>query len=139
MGPWLTLWVRHEPAADTPGPVVVGLIAVAPGAPLFIGLTALDGLHPAHVVLIVVATTSSWAYGRGIPGAIWALRVAVPIAGAAAIAYTQGPGQAVLTVAVVAVTITSWLPHALRATAVITPPLPEPVKRPKRSSDDETN
>lgn len=139
VGPWLTLWVRHQPAADAPGPVVVALIAVAPVSPLFIGLTALDGLHLAHVVLIVVATASSWAYGRGIPGAIWALRVAIPVAGTVAIASTVGPGQAVLAVAVTTVTITSWLPHARRATAVITPPLPEPVKRSPRSTDDETD
>jgi hypothetical protein len=138
-GPWLTLWVRHEPAADAPGPAVIALIAVAPVAPLFVGLTALDGLHLAHVALIVVATASSWAYGRGLPGALWALRVLVPITGAVAIAYTAWPGQAVLAVAVAGVTITSWLPYARRATAVITPPLPEPAKRTRRSMGDETN
>jgi len=140
LGPWLTLWVRHEPAADTPGPIVVALIAVAPVSTLFIGLTALGGLHLAHVVLIVVATASSWAYGRGLPGAIWALRVAVPITGTAAIIQTTGPGpgQVVLSIAVVAVTLASWLPHARRATAVITPPLPEPVTRSPRSADDAT-
>jgi hypothetical protein len=139
LGPWLTLWVRHEPAADAPGPVVVGLIAVAPTAPLFIGLTALDGLHPAHIVLIAVASASSWAYGRGVPGGIWALRVAVPITGVVATVVTSGAGQIPLGIAVVAVTIASWLPHARRATAVITPPLPEPVKRSPRSPDDATD
>lgn len=138
LGPWLTLWVRHEPAADAPGSIVVALMAVAPVSTLFIGLTALGGLHVAHVVLIVVAAASSWGYGRGLPGAIWALRVAVPSAGAAAIVQTTGPGQVVLGIAVVAVTIASWLPHARRATAVITPPLPEPVTRPQRSADDAT-
>jgi len=139
LGPWLTLWVRHEPAADAPGPVVMGLVAVAPASTLFVGLTALNELSPAHIVLIVVATVSSWAYGRGIPGGLWALRVAVPIAGVVAVAYTSGPGQVVLGVAVSAVTIASWLPHARRATAVITPPLPEPVTRSPRSTDDATN
>jgi hypothetical protein len=139
LGPWLTLWVRHEPAADAPGPVVIALIAVAPASPLCVGITALGGLHLAHVVLIVVAMASSWAYSRGIPGGIWALRVAVPIAGAIAIALTLGAGQIVLSIAVGAVTIASWLPHARRATAVITPPLPEPVKRSPRSTDDATD
>jgi hypothetical protein len=139
LGPWLTLWVRHESAADAPGPVVIALIAVAPVSPLLVGLTALGGLRVIHLVLIVVATASSWAYGRGLPGAIWALRVAVPITGAAATAYTTGPGQVVLGIAVAAVTIVSWLPHARRVTAVITPPLPEPVKRLPRSTDDAAN
>ena len=139
LGPWLTLWVRHERAVDAPGPVVVALIAVAPVSPLFVGLTALRGLRLAHIVFILVAVIASWAYGRGLPGGIWALRVAVPVAGVAAIAATLGLGQAVLGIAVVAVTIGSWLPHAKRATAVITPPLPEPVKRPLRSTDDATD
>lgn len=139
LGPWLTLWVRHEPAADAPGPVVVLLIAVAPTATLFIGVTALGGLHLAHVALIVVTVTSSWAYGRGIPGGIWGLRLGVPVVGVLATAFTLGAGQAMLGIAVVAVTITSWLPHARRATAVITPPLPAPVKRASRKSDDATN
>ncbi|MEN8239002.1 MAG: hypothetical protein ABFR53_07370 [Actinomycetota bacterium] len=139
LGPWLTLWVRHQPAADAPGPVVVVLIAVAAASPLFVGLTALGGLHLAHVVLIVVATASSWAYGHGIPGGIWALRVGVPIAGAIATTVTLGAGQILLGISVVAVTIASWLPHARRATAVITPPLPEPVERSPRSTDDATD
>jgi len=139
LGPWLTLWVRHERLADAPGPVVVGLIAVAPAAPLFVGMAALGGLDPTHIVLIVVASVSSWAYGRGMPGGVWALRIAVPIAGAVATAVTSGAGQVFLGIAVVAVTIASWLPHARRATAVITPPLPHPGKRPPRSTDDATD
>jgi hypothetical protein len=139
LGPWLTLWVRHEPAADAPGPVVVALIAVAPVSPLFVGISALDSLQPAHVVLIIVAVASSWAYGRGILGGIWALRVATPIVGAVAVAVTAGAGQVLLGIAVASVTIAAWLPHARRATAVITPPLPEPVRRTKRSADDATD
>jgi len=135
LGPWLTLWVRHEPSADAPGPVVIALIVVAPVAPLFVGLSALGDLRLAHIVLIVVATASSWAYGRGIPGGIWSLRLGVPVAGAAATAVTIGAGQVMLGVAVIAVTIASWLPHARHATAVITPPLPEPAKRPPRDTD----
>jgi hypothetical protein len=135
LGPWLTLWVRHEPSADAPGPVVVALIAVAPAAPLFVGLSALGGLFVVHIVLIVVATASSWAYGRGIPGGIWSLRLGIPVTGAAATAATLGAGQVMLGVAVTAVTIASWLPYARHATAVITPPLPEPAKRPPRDTN----
>ena len=139
LGPWLTLWIRHERVADAPGPVVVTLMAVAPASPLVVGVAALGGLDPTHIVLIVVASTSSWAYGRGIAGSIWALRIAVPAAGAVATAFTVGAGQLLLGTAVVGVTIASWLPHARRATAVITPPLPEPVKRFPRNTDDATD
>lgn len=139
LGPWLTLWVRHEPAEDAPGPVVVSLIAVGPAAPLLVGVTALGGLHLSHVVLIVAATASSWAYGRGIPGGVWAMRIGVPIAGAVATAFTAGVGQVVLGIAVAAVTIAAWLPQARRATAVITPPLPEPMRRNPRSTNDATD
>jgi hypothetical protein len=135
LGPWLTLWVRHEPSADAPGPVVIALIAVAPATPLFVGLSALGGLHLAHIVLIVVATVSSWAYGRGIAGGIWMLRLGVPVAGVAATAATVGAGQVMLGIGVIAVTIASWLPHARHATAVITPPLPKPAKRPPTDTD----
>ena len=135
MGPWLRLWVRHEPVADAPGPVVVALIALAPASPLFVGITALGGLHGAHVILIVVVMLTSWAYGRGLPGGLWGLRLALPVAGIIATFVTVGPGQYALGIAVVAVTVASWLPHARRATAVITPPLPEPVRRAPESSD----
>ena len=139
IGPWLTLWVRHDPAADAPGPVVVTLIAVAPATPLYVGIAALGGLRPMHIVLIVVSTASSWAYGRGVPGGTWALRIALPTAGAAATVVTVGAGQVMLGIAVVGVTIIAWLPHARRATAVITPPLPTPVKRSPRNTDDATD
>jgi hypothetical protein len=139
LGPWLTLWVRHEPAADAPGPVVVALISVAPASTLLVGIAALGGLRPAHIALIVVATAASWAYGRGLPGGLWALRIGVPIAGVFATVVTVGTGQVLLGIAVGAVTIASWLPHARRATAVITPPLPEPVERSPRSTDDASN
>ena len=139
MGPWLRLWVRHEPLADGPGPVVVALIAVAPVSPLFVGLAALGGLHIVHVILIVVMMMASWAYGRGVPGGLWGLRLAVPVAGIYAAFVTVGPGRYALGIAVVAVTIAAWLPYARRATAVITPPLPEPVRRTPESSNDATD
>ncbi len=136
LGPWLTLWVRHEPAAEAPGPVVVALMAVAPAATLFVGAAALYALRTAHVVLIAVAVVSSWAYGRGIPGALWGLRIAFPAAGVYAIVSTQGAGTIPLAIAVAGITIAAWLPHARRATAIVTPPLPEPVRRTQRSTDD---
>jgi hypothetical protein len=128
-GPWLRLWVRHAPVVDRPGPAVIALIAVGPITPLFVGVTALAGLHPLHLVLIAVTMLSSWAYGRGISLGIWGLRTVVPVAGLAAVVVTLWPGSLPLGAAVAATSIVAWLPHARRATAVITPPLPAPVYR----------
>ncbi len=136
MGPWLRLWVRHRPAADAPNAVVLALMAVGPASPLYIGLTSLEGLDPAHLVLIAVTMASSWAYGRGLRLGIWGLRIVVPIAGVLATASTVGIGRIVLGIAVVAVTILSWMPHARRATAVITVPLRAPIKRPTGDTPD---
>jgi len=135
-GPWLRLWVRHAPVVDAPGPAVIALIAVGPLTPLFVGVTALQGLHPMHVVLIVVTMVSSWAYGRGISLGIWGLRTVVPLAGLAAVAVTAWPGSLPLGTAALATTVVAWLPHARRATAVFTPPLPAPVFRPDGGSTD---
>ena len=135
LGPSLRLWVRHAAAADAPGPVVVALIAIGPAAPLFVGLAALGGLRGAHILLIVLTMVTSWAFGQGLRGGLWALRVSIPIAGAAAVAVTPGAGAILIGVAVLAITILSWLPHARRATAVITPPLPQPVTRSERSTN----
>ncbi len=128
-GPWLRLWVRHAPVTDAPGPIVVALISLGAVTPLFVGLTALGGLSPAHLALIVVTMLSSWAYGRGIRLGIWGLRIVVPITGAAAATATTLPGAVLLGLAVIAVAVAAWLPHARRATTVITPPLPAPVAR----------
>ena len=128
-GPWLLLWVRHAPVADAPNPCVIILISTGIVTPLFVGFTALGGLSPVHVVLIVVTMVSSWAYGRGVRLGIWGLRLAVPIAGIVATAATVWPGTLPLGAAVLATTIVAWLPDARRATTVITPPLPAPVVR----------
>ncbi len=134
-GPWLLLWVRHAPAADAPNPAVVALISVGAVTPLFVGLTALGGLSPAHVVLIVIAMVSSWAYGRGIGLGTWGLRFAVPIAGIVATTATAWPATLLLGAAVLATTIVAWLPDARRATNVVTPPLPAPVARKDDGAD----
>lgn len=136
LGPWLTYWIRRDVVADAPGPVVVTLIAIGPGAPLFVGIVALKGLHPSHVLLIAVTMVSSWAYGRGIRGGLWGLRLVFPVVGLAAITVTDGIGQIFIGLAVAAVTILAWMPHARRATAVITPRLARPIKRTTRSDSD---
>jgi hypothetical protein len=126
-GPWLTLWLRQSTVADAPGPVVVALISVAPAATLWVGMATGDGFHLIHGVLIAVTVFGSWAYGRGRSWGLWSLRIVVPTIGLMAILVTTGPGVVLLAGGVVGTTILAWLPHAKRATAVITPPLPPPV------------
>ncbi|MCL1594940.1 MAG: hypothetical protein M3132_11380 [Actinomycetia bacterium] len=128
-GPWLRLWLRQSTVADAPGPVVVALIALAPVATLWVGASTGGGFGVIHAVLIVVAVTSSWAYGRGQSWGLWSLKTLYPIVGLGASMMTTGPGAVLLAAGTIGVTILAWLPHAERATAVITPPLPPPVSR----------
>ena len=129
LGPWLRLWTRHAPVADGPGPVPTALMAVAPIAPLFVGLAAATGAHWTHWLAAAVASVSAVLYAQGIQAGQWGLRVAVPIAAVAAAANTALVGAILLVVAGVAVASLAWLPAASRTTTVITAPLPPPVGR----------
>jgi len=128
-GPWLTLWLRQSRVVDAPGPVVTLLMSVAAGTILWVGLSATSGFQIVHLALIVTAVASSRGYGRGQAWGIWGLRVAVPLVGVPTVYATAGWGQLLLAIGVLGTTILAWLPHARRATAVITPPLPAPVDR----------
>jgi len=135
-GPWLRLWVRQSAVVDAPGPVVIVLMSVAAGATLWVGLSTGSGFQIVHLVLIVTLVASARGYGRGQAWGIWGLRIAVPIAGGASVYATTGLGQVLLVIGLVGVTILAWLPHARRATAVITPPLPAPVERSRKDQSD---
>jgi len=135
-GPWLRLWLRQSAVVDAPGPVVIVLMSAAAGATLWVGLSAGSGLQIAHLVLIVTLVASARSYGRGQAWGIWGLRLAVPIVGAATVYGTTGVGQILLVVGLVGVTVLAWLPHARRATAIITPPLPSPVERSRKDQSD---
>jgi len=135
-GPWLTLWLRQAAVVDAPGPVVIILMSVAAGAILWVGLSTGSGFQVVHVALIATVVASSRGYGRGQAWGIWGLRIAVPVVGAAGVYVTGGRGQLLLLMGIVGITILAWLPHAKRATAVITPPLPAPVQR---SGKDQTD
>jgi len=135
-GPWLTLWLRQSAVVDAPGPVVIILMSVAAGAVLWVGLAAGSGFQIVHLALIVIVVVSSRGYGRGQPWGIWGLRLAVPIVGAASVYTTTGFGQVLLIIGLLGITILAWLPHAKRATAVITPPLPAPVERSRKDQSD---
>lgn len=136
-GPWLRFWVRQHRAVDAPNAVATGLIAIAPVAPLVIGIGAYDSAHWTQWLAAVVATGSSFAYARAVPGAIWALRFAMPIAAMAAVLASPLPWSIVVGFGAVIGTVAAWLPAALQATATPSPALPAP-RSPRKDDDDAT-
>jgi hypothetical protein len=136
-GPWLRFWVRQYRAVDAPNAVATGLIVIAPVAPLVIGVGAYDSAHWTQWVAAVVATGSSFAYARAIPGAIWALRLALPVAAAAAMFASPLPWSIVIGFGTAVGTVAAWLPAARQATATPSPALPAP-RSPRKDDDDAT-
>ena len=128
-GPWLTLWVRQQPVADRLGVVPSALIATAGAAPILVGFASYRGVEAVHWVLVATTMVSAWAYGRGLSIGIWGLRVVVPVVGLLATFSTTEPGNIAIALGTVAVAIMAWSPQAKRVTAVITPPLREPISR----------
>ncbi|MCL1601889.1 MAG: hypothetical protein M3112_10215, partial [Actinomycetia bacterium] len=110
------------------------LIATAGAAPILVGFAAYLGVEAVHWVLVATAMVSAWAYGRGFSIGIWGLRVVVPVVGLLAAFSTTEPGNIAIALGTIAVAIMAWSPQAKRVTAVITPPLREPISR-KESGD----
>lgn len=128
-GPWLTLWVRQQPLADRIGAVPVVLIATAGVTPIIVGFAAYTGVEAVHWALVATALISAWAYGRGIVIGLWGFRVVLPAVGLLTASRTTEPGNVVIALGALAVAIMAWSPQAKRVTAVITPPLREPMSR----------
>lgn len=129
LGPWLRLWIRHRPVADPLGPVPLSLMAIAPGAALFVGVVGYAGVGVLDWLVVVVATAGSVLYGRGATPGLWMLRLAVPASGLI-LAFTAGDiASWVVLVASACVGALAWTPAATKTTTVITPPLPPPVER----------
>jgi hypothetical protein len=138
LGPWLTLWTRHHTLAEAPGPVVIALMAVAPGAALFVGIAASAGARWTHWLLFIVAAVGSVLYGRGTPAALWILRLGVPLAAVIAIPQTAVGGAVMIGIGAIGVSALAWSPAARKTTRIIVPPLPAPVSRksqPKGAAD----
>ncbi|MGI9667908.1 MAG: hypothetical protein ACR2N2_12575 [Acidimicrobiia bacterium] len=129
LGPWLQLWVRHQPSAEAPGAIPIILTSVGAVAPLYIGVCAAGGASAVHWVLAVLAVLCSVAYGRGIRAGLWMYRLVWPLATLAAASQTSAPGSAALILGGAVVTVLAWTPAARRTTTIITPPLPAPVRR----------
>jgi len=135
-GPWLTLWVRKRPVAEPLGYVPVALLASAGLTPIVVGFAAYEGVTASHWLLVLIVITSAWAYGRGLRLGIWGLRVVVPVSGAAAALQTAFAGNIAIVAGALVITVLAWTPQARHVTAVITPPLPAPVRR--KASDDQS-
>lgn len=128
-GPWLGLWVRQAPIADPIGPVPSALLAGGAVAPVVVGLASIAGVITVHWIFVISVAMSGWAYGRGLPFGIWSLRTVVPIIGLAAAFVTPLPGVILIIAGTILLAGLAWSPGARRVTAVITPPLPPPVRR----------
>lgn len=137
-GPWVRFWVRQQPVPDGPNTVAVSLVAVAPVAPLVVGLAAYDESHWLHWLAAAIAVGSSFLYARGLPGALWLLRLAVPVSGLAAFIVCPLPSALLIGAGSLAVALLAWLPGATAVTATPSPTLPAPRQpRKARSNADE--
>jgi hypothetical protein len=134
-GPWVRFWVRQQPVPDPVNPTAVALSSYAPVAPLVVGLAAFDTSHWSHWLAAIVGAGSSFAYSRGTPGALWVVRIAIPLTSGLAIWKSPMPSAAILVVAVLAVSVLAWSPAATKVTSVPAPKLPAPRTQRKRQPD----
>lgn len=134
-GPWLRLWLRRLPSADGPNRVAMSLMLVAPTAPLVVGLAAHNQSHWLEWVAAGTGVGSSFAYARGIPGAIWLLRLGFPAAGIAAAFASPMPWAILMVAFTVSVAVMAWLPDARRVVTTPAPVLPQPRPGRKRTVD----
>lgn len=136
VGPWLRFWTRKLPSADTPGAVPVSLMAVAPTAPIVIGLGAYDvdnwWLWVATGIIVTSATLYAWA----VPGAVWLMRLLMPVGGIMAVAFSPIPWSVITLAGTLAVAVTAWTPAAVRTTTVPSPVLPSPRQPDRKDQPD---
>lgn len=129
-GPWLTLWARQFDPPGGTNRIALSLMIVAPLSLLVVGLAAYDTAHWTHWLAAFTSLIGSWAYGRGLPLAVWWLRVVVPLASVAAFINSPSPSRLLLVAGAGLVALLSWLPGATQTSTFPDPPLPSP--RPKR-------
>ena len=134
-GPWVKFWVRQHPVPNAVNPTAVALSSFAPVAPLLIGLAAFDTSHWSHWLAASVGTGSSFMYSRGAPGALWLMRLAIPVTSAIAIWKSPMPPAVILVVAALAVSVLAWSPPAAKISSVPAPLLPPP-RTPRKKQPD---
>jgi hypothetical protein len=134
-GPWMTLWARQFEPPGGPNRVALALIVAGPLSPLVVGLAAYDTAHWAHWLAAFTSLIGSWAYGRGLPLAVWLLRIAVPMTSVAAFISSPTPNRFILVAGATFVTILAWLPGATQTSTFPNPPLPSPRPQRRETSD----
>lgn len=134
VGPWLHFWTRKLPSVDSPGPVPTLLMATAPVAPFVVGVGAFDTDGWQFWTAAAVAMIGAVLYAWSVPGALWILRIGVPVTWAAAAAAAPSPWLVAPVIGGLAVTVVSWLPQAREAVSTPSPVLPAPLSPSSGSS-----
>lgn len=124
-GPWLTVWLRQRPGMG-PEPKAVALPLVALGAAPIAGVAAWSGLSPPVIFAAVLGPAAAWGYSSAWTWGLWALRIAYPIAAAAAATQLDWRGAALIVGHGVVVAFLAWSPEASRAQRPIGAALPAP-------------
>ncbi len=120
-GPWWSRWLRHHPSADGPPAPALALMLGLLILPAAAALSAPGGSRPAHLVLAVAAPALAWWIGRAHPGGLWTARLALPIAGAVAVASSPLAGGIGLAVVVMTLTVLAWHPQTRLAVVPLAP------------------
>ncbi len=127
-GPWFKGWLRERPAAGSPGPepiaLVIGSFALVP----LVGLSAPDGLQPAHGALGAVGILLSWGYMRASTWALYGLRFGIPVLAVFAALASPLWGAVLLLIAGTGLTYLAWTAAARLAVDPM-PELPAPRRR----------
>ncbi len=124
-GPWLKVWLRQRPGTG-PEPKAVALPLIALGAAPVAGLASWSGLTPLVGAVAVLGPVAAWAYARAWRWGLWALRVAYPLATAAAATQLAWQGALLLVAHGAVVGLLAWSPEATRAQLPIGGTLPAP-------------
>jgi len=126
VGPWLDVWLRGRPAADTIGWQPPVLLLATVGLIPLVGYTSPDGLALVHGLLAGLGLFFVWGYARAELWGLWGLRLAVLPLTALAVVATPGPGSLVLLIAGVGIAALAWSPPVRAAIGSPGPVLPAP-------------
>jgi hypothetical protein len=129
-GPWLTRgWLRHLPSATGPPPVAVAVVLGLLALPVVAALAGPGGLSSAAWVVVGLSTATAWGLSRALTPALWAARIAVPVAALGA-GLISLPGGLAIIAAGGATTLGAWQRDVALAVSPLiqrgNPPVPVP-------------
>ena len=124
-GPWLKVWLRQRPGTG-PEAKAVALPLIALGAAPVAGLAAWSRLTPLVGLVALLGVVAAWGYARAWRWGLWALRIAYPVAAAAAATQLEWQGAVLLVAHGAVVGALAWSPEANRAQLPIGGTLPAP-------------